>query len=122
MKPHIQRFQNSSEYFFKEGCFINELSNLPEDPELSIAQARVESGVTTQWHQLRETTKRYVIMEGSGIVEIGDHPPQNVTPGDVVYIPPNTRQRITNTGSQDLIFLALCTPRFEADNYQIDLT
>ena len=122
MKPHIQRFQSNNEYYFVEGCYINELSNQSEDPELSIAQARVEPGVTTQWHQLRETTERYVILEGNGAVEIGDHVPQTVNPGDVVIIPPNTRQRITNTSSKDLIFLALCTPRFEAENYQSDLT
>lgn len=122
MKPYIQRFQSSKEYFFREGCFINELSNHPEDPELSIARARVESGVTTQWHQLRETIERYLILEGNGIVEIADHPAQHVSPGDVVTIPANTRQRITNTSAQDLVFLALCTPRFKPDNYQTDLT
>jgi quercetin dioxygenase-like cupin family protein len=116
MKQHIQRFQSNNEYYFVEGCYINELSNQSEDPELSIAQARVEPGVTTQWHQLRETTERY------GAVEIGDHVPQTVKPGDVVIIPPNTRQRITNISSKDLIFLALCTPRFEVENYQSDLT
>lgn len=122
MKSHIKHFQANNEYFFVEGCYINELSNQPQDPELSIAQARVESGVTTQWHQLRETTERYVILEGNGAVEIGDQAPQTVNPGDVVIIPPNTRQRITNTSSKDLIFLALCTPRFETENYQADLT
>jgi mannose-6-phosphate isomerase-like protein (cupin superfamily) len=118
MKPHINRFQANKEYFFVEGCYINELSNQPEDPELSIAQARVEPGVTTQWHKLKDTIERYVILEGNASVEIGDHAAQKVNPRDVVIIPANTRQRITNTGTKDLIFLALCTPRFEADNYQ----
>jgi oxalate decarboxylase/phosphoglucose isomerase-like protein (cupin superfamily) len=38
--------------------------------------------------------------------------------GDVVLIPPMCRQRITNTGSEDLIFLAICTPRFSNDVYE----
>jgi len=118
MKPQIKRFLTNNEYFFVEGCYINELSNHLEDSELSIARARVEPGVTTQWHHLKETTERYFILEGNGSVEIGDQAAQKVNPGDVVIIPANTRQRITNTGSKDLIFLALCTPRFEADNYQ----
>lgn len=122
MKPSIQHFQASKEYFFREGCFINELFNYPEDPELSIARARVESGVATQWHQLRETTERYIILEGNGVVEIGEQPAQHVSPGDVVTIPANTRQRITNISTKDLVFLALCTPRFIADNYQTNLT
>jgi oxalate decarboxylase/phosphoglucose isomerase-like protein (cupin superfamily) len=28
------------------------------------------------------------------------------------------RQRITNMGSDDLIFLAICTPRFSQDIYE----
>ena len=118
MKPQIKRFQTNNEYFFVEGCYINELSNHLEDSALSIARARVEPGVTTQWHQLKETTERYVILEGKGVLEIGDMDPQNVQMGDVVIIPACTRQRITNISNEDLVFLALCTPRFETDNYQ----
>ena len=118
MKPQIKRFQTSNEYFFVEGCYINELSNHPEDSDLSIARARVEPGVTTQWHHLKETTERYVILEGKGVVEIGDLAPQTVHMGDVVIIPAYTRQRITNISNRDLVFLALCTPRFATDNYQ----
>jgi oxalate decarboxylase/phosphoglucose isomerase-like protein (cupin superfamily) len=51
-------------------------------------------------------------------VEIGDLPPQNVNAGDVVLIPPLCRQRITNTGKADLLFLAICTPRFRQDAYE----
>ena len=39
-------------------------------------------------------------------------------PGAVVLIPPGIRQRITNTGEADLIFLAVCTPRFTRTVYQ----
>lgn len=122
MKSKIQHYQAGQEYFFIEGCFINELSNNLEDPELSVARARVEPGVTTQWHYLVNTTERYVILEGSGVVEIGNLLPQEVNIGDVVIIPRNTRQRISNTGANDLVFLALCTPRFKAENYKADLT
>ncbi len=122
MKPIIKPFQADNEYYFIEGCYINELSNDIEDEALSIAQARVSPGVTTQWHRLKSTTERYVIIQGQGIVEIGDLPPHTVTSGDVVIIPENTRQRITNVSNEDLVFLALCTPRFTADNYQEELT
>lgn len=40
-----------------------------------------------------------------------------VEPGEVVIIPPMCRQRITNTGPEDLVFLAICTPPFLPDNY-----
>jgi hypothetical protein len=52
-------------------------------------------------------------LEGKGGVEVGSLPLQEVNPGDVVLIPPGCRQRITNTGQEDLIFLCFYDPRDE---------
>lgn len=106
------------EYFFREGCFIAELHNTPEDPAVSVARARVAPGSTTRWHSLDGIDERYLIAEGCGRVEVGDHPPQEVRAGGVVLIPAGCRQRITNTGASDLIFLAVCTPRFVPAAYR----
>ena len=109
----------AQEYLFAaEGCYITELSNTPADPDVSIAKARVEPGVTTAWHRLSGVTERYCILAGTGVAEIGDHPPENVGPGDVVIIPPLQRQRITNSGNEDLVFLAICNPRFTEACYE----
>jgi mannose-6-phosphate isomerase-like protein (cupin superfamily) len=118
MKPRIKHFDPAAEYFTPELCHINELANTADDPEASVARARVAPGVTTHWHRLAVTTERYVILEGRGRVEIGDLRAQEVGPGDVVLIPPDCRQRITNVGAGDLIFLAICTPRFRPDAYE----
>ena len=75
MSSHISRYAPEREYFFVEGCYINELSNSANDPAVSIARARVTPGVTTHWHRLNNTTERYVILEGQGEVEIGDRSP-----------------------------------------------
>ena len=110
---------NNQEYLFEaEGCYISELSNTPADPDVSIAKARVEPNVTTTWHQLTGVTERYCILEGTGVVEIGNETPKNVSVGDVVIIPPMTRQRIRNDGTSDLIFLAICNPRFTPECYE----
>jgi len=106
------------EYWFEEGCHILEVSNHPDDPQVSVARARVEPGSTTRWHSLRDTWERYLIIAGTGSVEIGKLPPTTVGPGDVVLIPPDTRQRIRNTGEQDLVFYAICSPRFSRDCYR----
>jgi mannose-6-phosphate isomerase-like protein (cupin superfamily) len=107
----------SKEYYFNEGCHILELLNDPADQQVSIARARVEPGVTTKWHRLRGTTERYVLLQGRGMVSIDRGEPRHVGPGDVVLIPPMAEQRIANTGDGDLVFLAICTPRFEQANY-----
>jgi len=106
-----------AEFWTEEKCFINELANLPSDPEASIALARVPAGTTTRWHRLEGTTERYVILEGTGRVEAGGSAPQEVGPLAVVLIPEACRQRITNTGEGDLVFLAICTPRFRPEAY-----
>ncbi len=118
VKPMILKRTPEQEFYTDERCHILECSNLPDDPAVSIARARVEPGVTTQWHRLKDTTERYYILSGLGQVEVGDLPPQEVCTGDVVLIPPNCRQRMTNLGSDDLFFLAICSPRFVPEAYE----
>ncbi|HEV8107938.1 MAG TPA: hypothetical protein VGP97_10470 [Burkholderiales bacterium] len=77
-----------NEIYLSEGCFVAEWSNTQEDPAVSIARARVPPSVTTRWHRLAGTAE------------------------------PACRQRIANTGAGDLIFLAICTPRFIYDAYE----
>ena len=118
MKAAIRPFDPGVEYDTPECCFINELSNTSDDPDVSIARARVTPGITTRWHRLHGIAERYVILEGAGRVEVGDLPATDVAPGHVVRIPPGCRQRIANTGSADLVFLAICSPRFVAGAYE----
>ncbi len=118
IRPAVLRGSSKRECFTDEHCHISEWSNSPADPGLSIARARVEPGVTTRWHRLRGVAERYCVLEGTGLVEVEGLPATTVGPGDVVLIPPDTPQRIRNTGSNDLIFLALCTPRFRPEAYQ----
>ena len=117
MNPAIIPIREGGEVFTSEGCYITELCNSPTDEEVSIARARVPPGVTTRWHRLRGTSERYVILAGQGRMEVGDLPPADVGPGDTVLIPPLCRQRITNVGDVDLLFLCVCIPGFSAENY-----
>ena len=118
MKETIKTLSLNEEFYTPEKCYIIELSNSENDPDASIARARVTPGVTTRWHRLKNTSERYCIISGSGLVEVGQLPPQQVNAGDTVLIPAMCRQRITNTGSDDLIFLAICTPRYTDAAYE----
>lgn len=118
MKEAVIRQDLSREYWTPEGCYIVEILNNPDYPEASIARARVEPGVVTRWHRLKATTERYYILHGKGIVQVGALPPTEVNPGDTVIIPPMCPQRIGNKGTDDLVFLAICTPRFTKDLYE----
>ena len=118
MKPTIMQQNLGAEFYTDEKCYITELSNTADDPDVSIARARLKPGITTRWHRLQKITERYYIISGQGLIEVGDLPPQDVTNGDIVLIPPMCRQRITNIGSQDLLFLAICSPRFSLSAYE----
>lgn len=118
MQIHVVHPDLQQEYaFVAEGCYILESWNDPDDPQVSIARARVAAGTGTRWHALSGITERYLILSGRGRVEIGEKSPEVVGPGDVVVIPPGVRQRITNVGTDDLVFYAVCTPRFRAEFY-----
>jgi len=109
---------SGDEFQTAERCFIRECWNRQQDPDCSIASARVEPGVTTAWHSLDGVVERYRIVAGNGLVEVGELPPTPVGAGDVVIIPAGVRQRISNCGEQALLFDCICTPRFTPDCYR----
>lgn len=114
----VARNDRTAEYRFREGCFITEWWNSDADAAASVVRARVEPGVTTRWHRLHGVTERYVILAGEGRVEVGERRPEAVGAGSVVLIPPGTAQRISARGDADLVFLAVCTPRFRLAVYE----
>lgn len=112
------RRPDSREYYFQEGCFILELWNSPEDDAVSVVRARVPAGKTTRLHRLKGVFERHLILEGQGMVQVEGREPRRVGPGDVVLVPRGASQRIANTGPADLVFLAVCTPRFTPGAYE----
>jgi mannose-6-phosphate isomerase-like protein (cupin superfamily) len=74
--------------------------------------------MTKRWHRLGNTSERYVILSGCGCVGVGTRPAETVDPGAVVLIPAGVAQRIANAGDDDLVFLAICKPRFEHSAYE----
>lgn len=113
----FQRNEECGEYFFREGCYISEWWNSSADPDCSIARVRLPEGQTTLPHRLMGTVERYVILEGKGIF-YSEQQQESLKSGDVVWIADGAVQSIENSGPGDLIFLAICTPRFEEKNYR----
>ncbi len=116
MKVHYSTPENQ-EYFFDEGCHILELYNDPENSELSIARARVAANTETRLHALSNTIERYIILSGEGIATI-DEKEYLVKTNDVLIIDKGIPQKIRNTKQEDLVFLAVCSPRFTPECYQ----
>lgn len=117
MNPEIKKLSSKPEYYTEERCYITEVANDSGDDQLSVALARIKPGTTTTWHKLLNTHERYLIISGRGHVELGNHDPVEVQSGDVVRIPAGTPQRISNISTEDLLFYAVCTPRFSEGCY-----
>ncbi len=118
MRAQVRKVGSAPERYTDERCFIRELWNSESDADVSVAVARVSPGVCTAWHRLRDTVERYLIIAGQGRVELGDDLVCQVQPGDVVSIPAGVAQRIENTGTTDLRFHCVCTPRFTQACYE----
>ena len=114
---NIIRHKELVEFYTPEKCFITEVLNSPVFPT-SIALARVEPGITTEWHTLIDTDEVYYILEGKGAMEINNQVAGEMGPKDAILIPANKSQRITNTGNTDLVILCVCTPRFQIESYK----
>ncbi len=108
---------SGEEFLTRERVHIRERLNDPSAPEVSLADCRVQPGVTTELHCL-SVAEWYVVFEGAGLMEVGDQEPFAVGPGDSVAIPQGVAQRITNTGSIDLRIQCVCLPRFTEACYQ----
>lgn len=115
---YVKKFNPQKQFSTEERCDINELLNHSSSPDCSIAQAIVAPGEITQLHAVSETIERYIILKGEGQVMVDHSEPEHVSYLDVVTIPAGTAQQIHNSGKSELIFLCICTPRFEQKNYQ----
>jgi mannose-6-phosphate isomerase-like protein (cupin superfamily) len=109
LQPKIVKATSPNEYLTPEHCYIAENYS---DKDVSIARATVKPGITTLAHHLVGVQEIYLITSGHGKVTIGDLESAKVGIGDVIIIPPQTSQKVTNTGKTNLVFYCICTPRF----------
>ncbi|MDA8099787.1 MAG: cupin domain-containing protein [Nitrospiraceae bacterium] len=113
----IRNLDGCPEFTAGDNCRLRELLH-PDKTALelrySLAHAVVAPGQTTWPHALR-TSEVYYILRGEGQMHIdGETAP--VRPGDAVYIPPQAKQQITNTGTADLVFLCIVDPAWRKED------
>ncbi|WP_198263148.1 cupin domain-containing protein [sulfur-oxidizing endosymbiont of Gigantopelta aegis] len=117
MNTYLTPYDPNKQFSTPERCTINELLNHAGDSQCSIARAAVAPGICTQLHALKNTIERYIILSGQGRVFINHEAPEEVSALDSISIPADVAQKIENTGQTELVFLCICTPRFEQKNY-----
>jgi len=117
MLTQVLKASPAREFLTAERCRILELANDSADESVSVARARVGPGVATARHRLTGIDERYIILAGTGRVELEGLEPVDVAAGDVVRIAAGASQSILNTGQVDLEFLCVCSPRFRQECY-----
>jgi mannose-6-phosphate isomerase-like protein (cupin superfamily) len=87
--------------------------NTPNGINYSLAQFTLEPGKKSKLHKIR-STEIYYILEGSGNLKI-EEDTHHLEKNDSVYVPPNSKQFIENTGKGNLKFLCIVEPAWKAD-------
>ena len=111
----IRDFKDCGEFIAGDETILREFLHPDKmDIELrySLAHATLKPGKVSTAHALK-TSEVYYILEGEGIMSINDET-EKVHPGQVIYIPPNSRQFISNCGKVDLKFLCIVDPAWQA--------
>ena len=95
-------------------CELLHPDKTPDASDLacSIAHAIVPKGESTLPHRLLESTELYYILTGTGSMKI-DKEICPVHTGQIVLIPPGAVQNIRNTGTCDLVFLCIVSPKWQ---------
>jgi mannose-6-phosphate isomerase-like protein (cupin superfamily) len=83
--------------------------------ECSIAHAIILPGESTLPHLLKKSTELYFILDGVGEMHI-DNESAPVSQGQCILIPPQARQWIRNTGRENLVFLCIVSPKWQAED------
>ena len=81
----------------------------------SLAQFMLEPSKKSRPHMMRRSSEIYYILEGKGNLTINDET-RPVEKDDAVYVQPNSKQFIENTGSEDLRFLCIVQPAWRQDD------
>lgn len=118
---YIKHLHECAPFIAGDNTLLRELLH-PDKADLalrySLAHATVKSGETTWLHSLK-TSEVYYILEGEGIMFIGSESAP-VGPGDTIYITPDRKQCIRNTGTGDLIFLCIVDPAWRAEDENVE--
>lgn len=113
----IRDRRNVSSFLTKDGSRIWELYHPSSSPVngFSVAESLVEPGQATEAHWHGEAQEVYYILEGSGIMRLGEDSLE-VAAGNAILIEPGTVHAIKNTGRGALRVLCICRPPYSHED------
>jgi len=113
----IESLQSIVPFVTKDGSEIRELAGVPTGnaENQSLAEATVPPGAETEEHYHRRSEEIYFFTHGSGRLRL-DEEESEVAAGDTVVIPPGTRHKLWNTGTEPLKLLCCCAPPYSHED------
>ena len=113
----IKKLQNCKEFIAGDKTILRELLHLDKDTVkcgYSLAHTIVKSGESSTPHILKTTGVHY-LLEGEGIMYVGGES-KEAQMGDMIYILPNAKQSIKNSGKTNLKFLCIVDPAWRPED------
>ncbi len=110
----VFRASNATPFITKDDSEIRVVVDRTNSPitALSLAEATVPPRGVTAWHRLEGIDEIYYVLHGHGRMEV-DGETAEIGPGDAVWMPAGSRQRIRNLSDDPLVFLCACGPAYE---------
>lgn len=87
--------------------------------QCSLAEEILLPGQAVTPHHHREIEEVYYIIEGRGVMTVGDEQ-REVAAGDAVFIPRGNRHTLANTGTEPIRLLLVCGPAFFYEDEVLD--
>jgi mannose-6-phosphate isomerase-like protein (cupin superfamily) len=113
---HIQNAKNIQGFHSSTGEIISEMIGAAAGgtQTYSLAQIVLPPGNKSGKHYHPVAEESYYILSGTGQMVMDDKT-VTLNPGDSIAILPNNVHQISNQGSEDLVFLAICVPAWTPD-------
>ena len=83
----------------------------------SFAVATIAPGASSLEHRLKNS-EVYYFLAGRGEMQVGEETTR-VQAGRIVYVPPQTKQKVTNDGTEDLMFICIVDPAWRPEDEEI---
>ena len=81
----------------------------------SLAEATLRTGQSTRAHLHPKAEEIYYILHGRGRMRM-ESGEREVGPGDAIAIPAGHPHKISQFGTEDLVFLCCCAPGYEPED------
>jgi quercetin dioxygenase-like cupin family protein len=86
------------------------LKGAPQTSGMRGGSVKLRPGESVGWHATSGNEEALVILRGRGVAHIEGHPDVPLMEKMLAYIPPATRHKVTNTGTQALEYVWVVAP------------